>query len=134
MISSRDFQRIARQKLTTAEFLLENDYTLDAMYLGGYTLECTLKALIMELTPEPDRADRFEEISSGTKWHYSEVLRGFLKNKLGQQIPLELVRKFRRFPWSVSLRYELDRRDTGETRGFLKTARATYDWVEEHFS
>jgi HEPN domain-containing protein len=130
MISSRDFQRIARQKLTTAEFLLENNYTLDAMYLGGYALECTLKALIMELTPEADRSDRFAEISHGTKWHNPEVLGGLLRDQLGIKIPLELTRKFRRSQWSVSLRYQLGRWDTGETRGFLKTAKATYDWVE----
>jgi len=127
--SSRDFQRAALQRLTTADFLLANDYTLDAMYLAGYTIECTLKALILEVTPEADRPDTLKKISSGKKMHDTEVLAGILKDK-GRPIPLDLVRRLRRSGWSTALRYETGRKDTGETRGFLKTAKATADWVE----
>ena len=129
MITSRDFQRAAMQRYTTAEFLLVNRYNLDAMYLAGYTVECTLKALILEITPEVDRADTFDKISSGSQMHKPEVLNGFLKD-LGCPIPLHLVKRFRQSGWSTALRYETGRRKTGEARGFLKTAKATFDWVE----
>jgi hypothetical protein len=128
--SSRDFQRAAKQRLTTAEFLLENRYNLDAMYLAGYTIECTLKALILQLTPDGDQIQRLKQISSGKQMHSPEVLGGILKDQ-GQPIPLLLVKRFRRFGWSTDLRYESGRRETGETRGFLRTAKETYDWVEE---
>jgi hypothetical protein len=36
----------------------------------------------------------------------------------------------RRFDGTTDLRYETGRRDTGETTGLLKTAKAIYDWVE----
>jgi hypothetical protein len=36
----------------------------------------------------------------------------------------------RRFDWETALRYETGRKDTGETNGLLKTARAIYNWVE----
>lgn len=36
----------------------------------------------------------------------------------------------RRFDWTTDLRYETGRRDTGETRAFLNTAKAIYDWIE----
>jgi HEPN domain-containing protein len=127
--SSRDFQRAARQRLTTAEFLLENRYTLDAMYLAGYAVECTLKALILELTPDHDRSEVLKKISSGKKMHDPEILGGILKD-LGCPIPLLLVKKFRRSGWSTSLRYETGRKDTGETRGFLRMAKEVCDWVE----
>jgi HEPN domain-containing protein len=127
--SSRDFQRAAQQRLTTAEFLLENDYNLDAMYLAGYAVECTLKALILEITPAAERAEMLKKISSGKKMHDAEILGGILKDR-GRPIPLELVKHFRRSGWSTALRYETGRRDTGETRGFLKTAKAACDWVE----
>jgi HEPN domain-containing protein len=126
---SRDFQRAARQRLTTAEFLLENHYNLDAMYLAGYTVECTLKALILEITPAADKAAMLKKISSGKMMHDIETLGGKLKD-LGSPIPLDLVKRFRRSGWSTALRYETGRRDTGETRGFLKVAKAAYDWVE----
>ena len=99
------------------------------MYLAGYTVECTLKALILEITPESDKIAAFEKVRSGSKMHYPEILGGLLKD-LGRPIPFELVKRFRRSQWSVSLRYESGRTDTGETRGFLRTAKAAYDWVE----
>ena len=68
-ISSRDFQRAEGQRLTTAEFLLENGYNLDATYLAGYAVECSLKALILHLTEALDRARLFDRISSGAPMH-----------------------------------------------------------------
>jgi HEPN domain-containing protein len=127
--SSQDFQRAARQRLSTAEFLLGHRYNLDAMYLAGYAVECTLKALILKVTPPADCADTLRSISSGRRMHDAEVLGGILKD-LGHPIPLELVKRFRRSRWSTGLRYETGRTDTGETRAFLKTAKAAYDWVE----
>jgi HEPN domain-containing protein len=127
--SSRDFQRAAMQRLKTAEFLLANRYNLDAMYLAGYTVECSLKALILEYTPESDRNATLKKISSGKKMHEPELLGGILK-ELGHRIPLELVHRFQRSGWTTALRYEYRQTDKGETRGFLKTAKAVCDWVE----
>ena len=127
--SSRDFLRAAAQRLTTAQFLLENRYNLDAMYLGGYTVECALKALIMEATPTPGRPAMLARITSGKKMHNHEILGEILKT-LNRPIPLELVRRFRRSAWSTDLRYESGRGDSGETRGFLRTATQAYDWVK----
>ena len=127
--TSRDFQHAAKQRLTTAEFLLQYRYNLDAMYLAGYTVECTLKALILEVTPAQDQADTLKKISSGKKMHDAEILGGILKD-LGHPIPLELVKRIRRSGWTTALRYETGRTDTGETRGFLKTAKMALDWVE----
>lgn len=132
-LSSRDFLRAARQRLDTAMFLLESGYNLDAMYLAGYTVECALKALILHLTPEADRAATFERISTGSSMHYPETLGDLLK-KLGRPIPLELVKKYRRYDWNTSLRYTSGRTHTGETKGFLKAVQQTYDWVEGELS
>lgn len=117
------------QRLTTAEFLLANGYNLDAMYLAGYAVECTLKALILETAPVQRRNDTLKRISSGKKMHSPEVLGGILKN-LGCPIPPVFVKRIRRSAWSTNLRYEIGRRDTGETRGFLRTARDMYNWVD----
>jgi HEPN domain-containing protein len=127
--SSRDFQRAGRQRLTTAEFLLDHHYNLDAMYLAGYTVECSLKALILEIAPAANRAELLKKINSGKKMHDPEILGAILKDR-GRQIPADLVKRFRRSGWTTALRYESGRTDTGETRGFLKTAKAVYDWVE----
>jgi HEPN domain-containing protein len=127
--TSRDFQKAAAQRLTTAETLLREKRTLDAQYIGGYTIECSLKALIMELTLEPDKPDKLGRITSGARMHRPNVLLGELRN-LGAAFPLVLANRMRRFDWTTDLRYETGRRDTGETIAFLKTAKSIYDWVE----
>jgi hypothetical protein len=43
---------------------------------------------------------------------------------------VELAKRMRRFDWTTDLRYETGRKDTGETNGLLRTARAIYQWVE----
>ena len=128
--TSRDFQKAAAQRLTTAETLLRETLTLDAQYLGGYTVECSLKALILELTPDTDKADKFKEITAGAKMHRPDILLGELRI-LGVALPLDLAKRMRRFEWTTDLRYETGRRDTGETIAFLRTAKAIYDWVED---
>ncbi len=127
--TSRDFQRAARQRLTTAEVLLKEKLTLDAQYIGGYAVECSLKALILHHTPEPVIPDKLKRITSGAPMHRPEVLLGELRN-LGIELPAVIARRMRRFDWTTDLRYETGRRDTGETVAFLKTVRAIFDWVE----
>ena len=121
------------------------------MYLAGYTIECSLKALILELTPDEQRREMFDKITSSGKMHDPEILLGFLGD-LGCGLPLELSRRLRRSHlelsrrlrlkyrsggdrWAVHfLRYEAGRTDTSETRGFLKTATAIHAWVEGQLS
>lgn len=95
-VSSRDFQKAAAQRLTTAETLLREKLTLDAQYIGGYTVECSLKALIMERTPDPDKRDQLHRITSGASMHRPDVLLGELRN-LGVALPLNLAKRMRRF-------------------------------------
>ena len=125
----RDFLKVAAQRLTTAETLLREKLTLDAQYLGGYTVECSLKALILYQTPDPDKPEKLRLLTSGAKMHRPDVLLGELRD-LGIAHPLEISKRMRRFDWTTDLRYETGRRDTGETIAFLKTAKAIYDWVE----
>ena len=110
--SSRDFQNAALQRFTTAEVLLRETLTLDAQYLGGYTVECSLKALILELTTDANRAEKLKKISSGASMHRPDVLLGELRD-IG--VSLSLAKRMRRFYWTTDLRYETGRRDTGET-------------------
>ena len=131
--SPRAFQKAALQRLTTAEFLLDHKYNLDAMYLAGYTIECSLKALILELTPPPEYPAKLKLISSGKRMHDPEVLAGLLKD-LGNPIPLPFVKRFRRFQWSTSLRYQTGRTNSSQTGGFLKLAKEIHNWVEGQLS
>jgi HEPN domain-containing protein len=124
----RDFLRAAAQRLTSAEALLRERFNLDAQYLGGYTVECSLKALILHRTHEADRPTVLDRITTGSAMHRPEVLLDVLR-RLGVVLPREIARRMRRFDWTTDLRYETGRRDTGETTGLLRTATAIYNWV-----
>jgi len=129
-LTSRDFQRAAGQRLIAARELLKLKLNLDAQYLGGYAVECSLKALILDKTPPDDQPNTLKRITGGSKMHQPEVLLGELR-RLGVSLPLEIAKRMRRFDWTTDLRYETGRRDTGETMALLKTAEAVYDWVED---
>jgi HEPN domain-containing protein len=128
-----DFLRAALQRLDTAEFLFRSGYTLDAQYLGGYAVECSLKALILHLCPPQDRETMLQDISSGARMHRPEVLLGLVR-ALDVELPPESAKRMRRFDWSTEMRYSTGRRDLGETKAFLKTVKLITDWVQEQMT
>ena len=67
--TSRDFQKVAGQWLTTAETLLRERLTLAAQYVGGYTVECSLKAMILDRTPDAEQPDKLGRLTSGSRMH-----------------------------------------------------------------
>jgi HEPN domain-containing protein len=126
----RDFLKVALQRLTAAEEIMrELRRTLEAQYIGGYSVECSLKALILERTAEIDRPDVLRQLTRGATYHRPEVLLDRLRER-GVVLTVELAKRMRRFDWTTDLRYETGRKDTGETNGLLRTARAVYEWVE----
>ena len=126
--TSREFQKAAAQRFTAAEALFREGLNLDARYLGGYAVECSLKALILQQTPDPEKPGKLQRISSGARMHRPDVLLGELRD-LGVSLPLEIAKRLRRFDWTTDLRYETGHRDTGETKASLKTARDIHEWV-----
>jgi len=126
----RDFLKIAQQRLSAAEDIARKLLlTLEAQYIGGYSVECALKALILERTPIADRPDLLNKLTHGAKSRRPEVLLGLLRDR-NVFLPIELAKRMRRFDWTTDLRYETGRKDTGETNGLLRTARDMYNWVE----
>jgi hypothetical protein len=126
----RDFLKVAQQRLDAAEQIMDKlRLTLEAQYIGGYSVECSLKALVLERTPEADRDRVHEQLTHGSTYHKPEHLLARLKER-GVVLTPELAKRMRRFDWETALRYEIGRKDTGETLGLLKTAKAIHDWVE----
>jgi hypothetical protein len=122
---------VALQRLTAAEEIRQIlRLTLEAQYIGGYSVECSLKALVMEKTAKPERQVVLVQITLGATYHRADVLLEMLR-KRGVFLTVELAKRMRRFDWTTGLRYEIGRKDTGETNGMLRTARVVYEWVEE---
>ena len=125
-----DFLKVALQRLTAAEEIMETlRLTLEAQYIGGYSVECSLKALILEKTAELDRPAVLDRLTHGATYHRAEVLLDRLRER-GVFLTVELAKRMRRFDWTTGLRYETGRKDTGETNGLLRTARTIYEWVK----
>ncbi|MGH7136293.1 MAG: hypothetical protein ACREHD_11175 [Pirellulales bacterium] len=132
--TARDFLRVALQRLDVAIEIMEMlRRSLEAQYIGGYSVECSFKALILERTAEDDRPETLERLTHGATYHRPEVLLDRLR-VLGVALTPELAKRIRRFDWTTDLRYETGRKDTGETNALLKTARAIYEWVEPQIS
>ncbi|HEX4129143.1 MAG TPA: hypothetical protein VHZ24_03810 [Pirellulales bacterium] len=126
----RDFLEVALQRLAAAEEIMESlRLTLEAQYIGGYSVECSLKALILERTPEADRPAMLDQLTRSATYHRAEVLLDRLRER-GVVLTVDLAKRMRGFDWTTGLRYEIGRKDTGETNGLLRTARAIYEWVE----
>ena len=126
----RDFLKAALQRLDVAiEIMVILRRSLEAPYVGGYSVECSLKALILEKTAEAERPTILERLTQGAASHRPEVLLDRLR-EVGVALTPEIARRMRRFDWTTDLRYETGRKDTGETNALLNTARAIYEWVE----
>jgi hypothetical protein len=54
-IDVRKWLRAAQQRFTAAEVLSRNQLHLDAIYLAGYSAECTMKAVLLSRVPEQNR-------------------------------------------------------------------------------
>lgn len=72
LLTRRDFQRVALERLEDAQHLLEAGRWAAAYYLAGYVIECALKARISALTEAESFPPR------DTRLHYSHDLDGLL--------------------------------------------------------
>ena len=133
MMTSRSFYRVAELRLKVAQFLLEHGHGTESKYLGGYSIECAMKSLILDACPPAGLAAMLKKITSGQSMHNYEVLAAIL-NDQGHPLPPAIRTSFRRWNWSTSLRYSTVRTPHGEVAGFLKLAGRLTVWVKGELS
>jgi hypothetical protein len=136
--SQPNYWRAAVQRLDTASLLLKlNDpaRNLDAIYLAGYTVECGLKALILNRTSRSKQAGTFQELSSGAKSHNFEYLELMLRLR-GCPLPLQCKESLKRVVgiWSTELRYASRIESSRSAKDFLDNVRTIHSWVERSLS
>jgi HEPN domain-containing protein len=133
---ARLFQRAADQRLTTAEFLLNHGYYLDAVYLAGYAVECSLKALILRRTPRGQVPGMLRRLTAvGVKGHDYEYLKEIVKEQVGgrgkadREVLTQLTTNLQYVGlWSTDLRYQVGMLAPREAQQFLAAAKAIRDW------
>jgi HEPN domain len=136
----RRFDRVARQRYAEAEFLAANRFTTAAVYLGGYAVECALKALAISRTPR-GRRGRLMETFRGNLGHDLEYLAATARKGGGRVARREQITAAGGLPpnvrqclrrvssWSTDLRYNPGELKVDDARTFLEAAAVILAWV-----
>jgi HEPN domain-containing protein len=123
--------RAAVQRLSEAEYLLKDaNVCSGAIYLAGYAVEMSLKALIVAHTPIGAREGTVQECCKGTRGHDYDYLKGLLKQR-NCVPPLDVMLALARVAmmWSTDLRYEPGRGKIAEARSFVNSAKKVLGWA-----
>jgi HEPN domain-containing protein len=124
--TATQWRHLADQRLEDAQVLLtsrKRRYN-GTVYLGGYAIECALKAAIcvvkrLPTLPVDYRTHALDELLAATGWDLPPPLRrGF-----------EIVNA-----WSVDLRYLTRPWSAPDTRRFLEHVREVKQWIETEIS
>ena len=126
----RKFYRVAYQRFEEAEVLFEAGYYIGAVYLAGYAIECILKTLILEATPEKDHAVVEAEFR-GQRAHDYEWLRHRYRQTHAPAWPTDISQALTFVgTWETALRYTSGVRDRHDAARFLAEARKIIAWAD----
>ena len=129
----RKFKRAGEQRLKAAELLFEHEFYLDAIYIAGYAIECSLKEFILKRTPRNQHEQMLDKlVRAGSKGHDFDYLRRiFARAPVNCNLPDMLHEMWRRVStWSTRLRYEVAIVRLPEAKRFLEAAKRIQEWVE----
>jgi hypothetical protein len=126
------FRRAAWQRLEEATFLLERgSYFTASVYLGGYAVECILKALILANDPpsvDPEVTVK-ESVAAGAKSHKTDYLKAQLQRRQ-VSIPSRVNTCLLQVNWwETDLRYSVKRLSRQSAMAFLDTTREIVQWA-----
>src|SRR5438552_3356136 len=115
---ARRFQRAAFQRLEEARFLLRGGYTTGSVYLGGYAVECVVKALILSSEPANRHATTLRSFR-GRKGHDFDWLKHELyrrRTSLSERVIEALERVTW---WDTDLRYDPAVTSLADAKAFM---------------
>jgi hypothetical protein len=130
--NARPFYRAAMQRLDDARFLLDKGQrTNTAVYLARYSVECILKAILINSLPikaQDAIIDEFRKYGQGHDF-------GWLKNEYrkagGPPFPPDVQRSFITVSsWETDLRYQTGSIKLKEAEVFLTAAETIVSWAD----
>ena len=130
---ARRYLRVAHQRLDDGRLIVEQlNRPQAAIYLTGYAVECGLKSLLIERTPQGRRGAVVRSFR-GASAHDLRLLRSRLLH-----IPIRLPRRIEQrltfvLSWSTDLRYDPSPGDPAEADQFVASAAELVDWIERSF-
>lgn len=131
---ARKFSRVAKQRLEEAKTVRRAQLPAAAEYLGGYAVECILKALVIVVTPTSERPPSGEATIDWLKKDFGHDLEDLRKGLVKQHtiMPPQVAREFAFVAtWDPQLRYELGPGDPDRAERFLEAASAVIKWADE---
>ena len=103
---ARRFYQSAWQRYEDAAFLLDAERTTGAVYLAGYAVECSMKALILSILPTKRRQEMVASFR-GSRAHIFDWLKGQYLHGGGQPFPPRIAKSFSAVNTSdTELRYQ----------------------------
>lgn len=124
---ARRFYHVAQQRMEEAKLLFDHQRFRAAQYLGGYTVECILKALLLASAKKRER-DRILEGFRGHKAHNLEDLRNRYARETGGGFPPAFSEAFQfALSWSPDLRYQPGKGDQEEVNDFLNAVKIIFE-------
>lgn len=130
----RRFSRLAAARLEDAEWLMRARRYNAAVYLAGYVVECSLKALLLSVTPFPAREDQVTAFR-GARAHNYDDLRVTYLTRGGAPIPKNMTRALAEVErWSTDLRYATKLIRFEQASKFIKAAADILAWAQGRLS
>jgi HEPN domain-containing protein len=125
----RRFLTVAKQRFEEAQLLNQFDRQTVAVYLAGYAVECSLKALL--LSAATDRQFRSLMTSfRGKAGHEFEWLKAKYVKRGGAPFPPEIAKAFTAVShWTTDLRYKTGLTPPREADLFLRSAEEIIRWA-----
>jgi hypothetical protein len=127
---ARSFYRAAQERYDDAELLLDLTRTTGAVNLAGDGVECILKALILDATPEA-RQEAVLHQFRGARAHSYHWLLELYAGLGGTRMPATIAGSFILVnSWSSEMRYMPATIPVQRARAFRDAALDVMDWVD----
>lgn len=126
----RAFYKIAAQRWADANFLLSAGRTTAAVYLAGYAIECALKALILNASPDKSRVSIVQGFRGKWAHDYDELRAIYVRIPNSTRFSQEVAARFSRVNgWGTDLRYQALPIALEDAVSFLEDSEAILAWV-----
>jgi hypothetical protein len=131
---ARKFARVAKQRLEVARTIHAKVHlSAAAEYLGGYAVECVLKALLLVVTPAQERSDSGQGAIEWLKKEFGHdlALLRLALDQCGTRMPPTITKQFLFVStWDPQSRYEPEPGDPERAERFLVAADAIVSWAD----
>ena len=132
---ARIYYRAAQARLAEAETLKRAGHPTGSVYLAGYAIECSLKALILSGTPVGQRATTLTDFRGQRAHDIGWLLRRLLSAGTAPP-PANLAGDFALLQeeWSTDLRYSPARMDSATSSAVLASCRTLFQWADQRLT